>query len=364
MKPIHQIFETLKQSNIPYPVIFLIFVLVSIFIGEYTPRLIALIVQRFLGEKGKSLAKNFIFPIQKTLQISSTLILVSLSLVWLERDLAELKKLIEPFLNLAIVIHLAWLFSRLFRQIFRIYGVEIIRQSGLEVDEISFVFEAIANVTIGIIATISYAQTQNLELGGILAGLGIGGLAISFAAAKTLEQIFGTIVLYLDRPFIPGEYIRLPDGLYGRVESIGLRSTKIRATPKNTLFIIPNNTLTNLPIENITRGKKVKVLLSLDFFTQLTEPQILGVQQVIQETLESQFEIDPGSTRISFRDRNQVTGAGVSFLILGCRENSTELRQKILEEFLNNNVCQRLQELGIELKMQELNIEIKLPLRS
>ena len=63
-----------------------------------------------------------------------------------------------------------------------------------------------------------------------------GCLAIAFAAQKTLEQLLGTCVLYLDRPFIPGEYIRLPSGLFGRVESIGLRSTKIRTAAKSTLI--------------------------------------------------------------------------------------------------------------------------------
>lgn len=131
--------------------------------------------------------------------------------------------------------------------------------------------------------------------------LGIAGVAVAFASQKTLEQLLGTIVLYLDRPFVPGEYIRLqrsqqiPEGLFGRVESIGLRSTKIRTAAKSTLFIVPNSILANLEIENITRGKKVMVLLYIDFLKFLEEREQALVQQVIANSTNSLFGIDPGS---------------------------------------------------------------------
>lgn len=360
MPKINALLELLQNSGIPYPIIGLIFILSSILIGRYTPSLTAFLVNRFLPEKGKRLAEDLIFPIQRAFQVAGTLILISLSLVWLERDLRELKEFIEPFLNLAITISIAWLISRIFRQIVRIYGINIIRRSGLEVDELLLVFETIANVIIGIIAALSYAQTQNIKLGGLLAGLGLGGLAISFAASKTLEQLLGTIVLYLDRPFIPGEYVRLPDGLYGRVESIGLRSTKIRAAGKSTLFIIPNNTLANLPIENVTRGKKVMVLLYLDFFNKLEEKEEALVQQVIKESTDSLFGIDPGSTSITLIHRGETTRARITFFILGSSENSIQLRKRLLE-LANEAVSQKLKEFGIEFKLQEPNIYVESP---
>jgi small-conductance mechanosensitive channel len=56
---------------------------------------------------------------------------------------------------------------------------------------------------------VAFAQSQNVNLIGLLAGVCIGGIAIAFAAQKTLEQLIDTLVLYLDRPFVPGEYIRV-----------------------------------------------------------------------------------------------------------------------------------------------------------
>ena len=96
------------------------------------------------------------------------------------------------------------LISGLFRNFIRVYGIELIRKLGFEIDELVLVFETIANIIIGFIVATAFAQSQNINLVGLIAGLGIGGIAVAFAAQKTLEQILGTIVIYLDRPFIAG----------------------------------------------------------------------------------------------------------------------------------------------------------------
>jgi hypothetical protein len=201
-----------------------------------------------------------------------------------------------------------------------------------------------------------------------MASLGIGGLAVAFAAQKTLEQLLGTIVLYLDRPFVPGDYIRLPSignvpgGLFGRVESIGLRSTKIRTAAKSTLYIVPNSTLANLEIENVTMGKKVMVLLYLDFFRLLEDREQALVQQVINESTDSVFGIDPGSTNITLinNSEKQTTRARVTFFILGSSENSIQLRKHLLE-LANEKISKHLMEYGIEFKMQEPTIYVESP---
>ncbi|MEO0968719.1 MAG: mechanosensitive ion channel domain-containing protein, partial [Cyanobacteria bacterium J06639_18] len=202
-----------------------------------------------------------------------------------------------------------------------------------------------------------------------LTGLGIGGLAVAFAAQKTLEQLLGTLVLYLDRPFIPGEYIRIPsssqlsEGLFGRVESIGLRSSKIRTAAKGTLIIVPNSTLANLEIENITRGKKVMVLLYLDFNQQLVDKEKALVKQVIKESTDSISGIDPGSTSIFISNNSETkkSRARVTFFILGSSENSIELRKRLLE-IANEKVSLQLKDYGIEFEMQEPNIYVESPI--
>ena len=348
--------------------LFLLFILLSVLAGRYTPTFLRIVIRRFAPQQVASIYNNLIEPIRNLFRIAGTLILISFSLAWIS-EYQSIYRFLTPILDLAVIISLAWLFSRLFRQFIRAYGIELVGKLGREVDELLLVFETLANVMIGFIAIIAFAQSQQFNLIGLLTGFGIGGLAIAFAAQKTLEQLLGTIVLYLDRPFIPGEYIRLqkspqiPEGLFGRVESIGIRSSKIRTAAKSTLFIIPNSILANLEIENITRGKKVMVLLYLDFVTVLEHQEKALVEQVVAESTNSLFGIDPGSTSITFLNHHlekQTTRTRVTFFILGSSDNSLQLRKRLLE-LANEKISKKLVTFGIEFTMQEPTIYVDSP---
>ncbi|WP_287311979.1 mechanosensitive ion channel domain-containing protein [Moorena sp. SIO1G6] len=346
-------------------IFFLLSIFFSVIAGQYSPSLVRAAILRFSPEPITNIYENFVEPIINLFRLTGSLILLSLSLFWLSKY-ELIYGFIRFFMDLGLIVSLAWLLSRLFRQFIRIYGIDIVRKLGWEVDELILVFEALANVIIGFIAILAFAQGR-FDLIGLLAGLGIGGLAIAFAAQKTLEQLLSTIVLYLDRPFVSGEYIRLqsglnPQGLFGRVESIGLRSTKIRTPAKSTLFVVPNSIFANLEIENISRGKKIMVLLYLDFSQLLAAPEQALVQEVIKESTNSLFGIDPGSTKINFLDlpEPKFTRARVTFFILGSSENSVQLRKRLLE-LANATMSKKLIAYGIDFKMEEPTIYVESP---
>lgn len=361
------IFEIIQEYSIPQPLIFILFVLLSYLLGRCTPNIIQYIIRRAVPVNGKEISDQFVKPLHQPFRMVGIFTLIAMSMVWLEENPA-LYRFIRPLISLALIFSIAWLASRLFRQLVRIYGIPIIRKYGMEVDETFLVFETIANILIGFTAAVAFAQSQKLPLGALVAGASVSGLAVAFAAQSTLEQILGTIVLRLDRPFVRGEYIRLPkrgddlEGIYGRVESIGLRSTKIRIAAKGTLAIIPNSNLMRLPLENISRGKKVMVLLYLDFVTKLQEREQAVVEQAIKECTDSVFGIDPGSTQISlFKHGNPPNmRARVTFFILGSSENAISLRKSLLAS-TNQSLTERLKRYGIEYNMQEPNIYVESP---
>ena len=228
----------IQLPNFPPFAAFLVALLLAILVGRYTPALIGLIVRRFSPGKDNTVYDNLIAPIKGAFKTAGTLLLISLSMVWLQDGYPGLYAFLRPFVDLATIASVAWLVSRLFRQFVRIYGIDLLRRMGREVDELLLVFETLANVIIGFMAVLVFAQTQRFNLIGLIASLGIGGIAIGLAAQRILEQLLGTVVLYLDRPFVPGEYIRHADGLC-RVESIGLRSTKLqigRASCRERVF--------------------------------------------------------------------------------------------------------------------------------
>ncbi len=338
--------------------LFAFLILVSVILAKGTPTLISLLVRQFAPKNFTRIYENLLAPLESLFRIAGSLILIRLSLNFLE-EYPRLFKFLQFFIDLSVIISIAWLASRLFRQFVLVYAIDLINKLGREVDELLLVLETIANIIIGFVAAVAFAQSQQINLVGLLASLGIGGLAIAFAAQKTLEQLLGTVVLYLDRPYLPGEYIRLPSELFGRVESIGLRSTKIRTAAKGTLMIIPNSTMANLEIENVSRGRKVMVLLYLNFNRQLNQQESALIEQVVKNSTNALFGIDPGSTKVTLVDSENhlASRARITFFILGSSENSLQLRKRLLE-LANEKISQKLKSHHIEFTVEEPTIYV------
>ncbi|MGA1284085.1 MAG: mechanosensitive ion channel family protein, partial [Prochlorothrix sp.] len=222
---------------------FLAYAAIALLLGQATPRIVRFLMKNLSPDPIAKIYQALIDPVQSLFRTVASLVFLELALqVWPTYGL--IYEFTKPFLGLAITISTAWLISRIFRQFFLKYGINVLNPQGRVSEEVAMVLETIVNVIIGMIAAVAFAQSQNFNLVGLLASLGIGGLAIAFAAQKILEQLLSTIVLYLDKPFIAGDYIRLNgQNELGRVESIGLRSTKVRISGKSTLLIIPNSDL-------------------------------------------------------------------------------------------------------------------------
>lgn len=381
-------FVDVQLLTLPPIAIFLVALLLSILIGRYSPGLLGIILRQVSPQQGTTAYNNLILPIKGTVKTAGTLLLVSLSMVWLKAASPNLYGFFRPLVDLATIASVAWLTSRLFHQFVHSYGIALVRRLGREADELLLVFETLANVVIGFVALLAFAQSQRFNLVGLIASLGISGIAIGLAAQKILEQLLSTLVLYLDRPFVPGEYIRQGDRQLCRVESIGLRSTKLRTAAKSTLIIVPNSKLVNEEIENVSRAKKVMVMLYMDFLKPLTEEDAALVRQVVTRSTNSLFGIDPDSTQISFpglaefsrpasrygngngkggsqtvpsEPRQPVADrARVTFFILGSSENSIELRKRLLE-LANDSIASQLQAYGIEFALQDPTIYVESP---
>jgi MscS family membrane protein len=108
-------------------------------------------------------------------------------------------------------------------------------------------------VSILITATLVVLQTLGFSISGVLAFGGIGGIAVGFAAKDLLANFFGGLMIYLDRPFAVGEWIRSPDReIEGTVEKIGWRLTQIRTFDKRPLYV-PNSAFASIAVQNPSR---------------------------------------------------------------------------------------------------------------
>jgi len=130
-----------------------------------------------------------------------------------------------------------------------------------------------SKVSIVIVAALLTADNLNIRIGSALAGLSIGGLALGLAAQDTVANLFGAVAIFLDKPFNIGDRIKVL-AVDGTVESIGLRSTRVRNLDGHHVTI-PNKTMGNEIITNITRrpGIKTEMNIGLTYDTPVEKVQ-------------------------------------------------------------------------------------------
>ncbi|NLR89903.1 mechanosensitive ion channel family protein [Flammeovirga agarivorans] len=120
-------------------------------------------------------------------------------------------------------------------------------------------------ILIGIVFTVS---AMGYEISGLLTGLSIGGVAVALAAQDTIKNLFGSIMIFMDRPFVIGDWVKA-DGVSGSIEQIGLRSTRIR-TFENSVVSIPNSRMADFTIDNMGMRvfRRYKTYLRISYDTK------------------------------------------------------------------------------------------------
>lgn len=296
---------------------------------------------------GRGIQDRFVLPFQNLLTLVFTFVFLA---AWLNLliEFEELYTFLGSIVYLALSVSLILFATRIAQQIIRSFVIVLVQRWFGEVNEVVLVFETLVYVLIVISAILIFAIGLRVNLLAVITSLGIGGVAVAFAAQQALSRLFGTMELYLDRPYVQGEYIRVnfnpyAEDIYGRVEAIGLRSTKIRIVAQNTIMIVPNSLMASKNIENISRGKKVMAMLCLDFIKQLREGEQALVRRVVEEASQVFWGFDRASTRIQFSssEKNIGTRARIIFFISSSGENSLTLRKRLLE-LANDALARRL----------------------
>jgi MscS family membrane protein len=158
-------------------------------------------------------------------------------------------------------------------------------------------------LAVGIVALLS---ELGYPVASLLAGLGIGGLAVALAAQKTLENLFGALALGADQPFREGDFVSAEGLLVGTVESIGLRSTRIR-TLDRTVISIPNGKLAELRLESFAVRDRLRFVCPLGLVLYTTEPQMRAVLSGIDAALRAQPKLWPEGVTVRFKEIGQFS---------------------------------------------------------
>lgn len=131
----------------------------------------------------------------------------------------------------------------------------------------------------------SFLQSHGYSVSSLITGFGITGLAVGFAANATIANIFGTLAIFSDKAYKIGDYI-IANGVEGTVEDVNIRSTKIR-TLDNFLYIVPNSSVSNGNICNLSAAKKRRIVevftLTYDTTNEKLERAISIVEEILRE---------------------------------------------------------------------------------
>ncbi|HLL20861.1 MAG TPA: mechanosensitive ion channel family protein [Kofleriaceae bacterium] len=157
----------------------------------------------------------------------------------------------------------------------------------------------ILKVLLVVIATITFLGSFGIPVGSLIAGLGIGGIALAFGAQKTVENLFGALALGIDQPLREGDFVRIENDTMGTVESVGLRSTRVR-TQDRTIVTLPNGKLADSKIETFGPRDRVRLATVLNLVYSTTSQQLRDIIAGLERTLRAHPDTYPEDLFVRF----------------------------------------------------------------
>ncbi|MEJ2470093.1 MAG: mechanosensitive ion channel family protein [Desulfuromonadales bacterium] len=259
----------------------------------------------------------------------------------------DLKTFSAEFLKALVILDVAWFLFNLVDVIDHYLHQWATRtQSSLD-DHLAPLVRKSLRVFIVVMAILMAIQTFGYPVTGVLASLGIGGLAFALAARDTVSNIFGSLMIIFDRPFQIGDWIKAGE-MEGTVEEIGFRSTKIRTFAK-TLISVPNNIIANMALDNFSRMPKRRIRLTVGVTYAATPAQMRDAVSRIRQMLRNHPAIDQEFCLVNFTD----FGASSLDIMVYCFTTST-----VWAEYLEarEDVCLKIMDI-----VEDLGLEIAFP---
>jgi MscS family membrane protein len=229
-----------------------------------------------------------------------------------QQTVAEIFQYIEPARDVGVIVIISWFLVRFIRR-----GEHNIiarrEQKGEKVDLTTIhAITKLLRLSVMITASLVALQTLGFSISGVLAFGGVGGIAVGFAAKDLLANFFGGLMVYLDRPFSVGDWIRSPDrNIEGTVEEIGWRLTMIRTFDKRPLYV-PNATFTSIAVENPSRMLNRRIYETIGIRYDDAD-KMEGIVREVEQMLRDHPEIDTNQTlMVNF---NKFAASSLDFFI-------------------------------------------------
>lgn len=255
-----------------------------------------------LTEKTKNRMDDILF---KMLQ-APVLLGVMLLAIWIASSRLNLDPKIDAFFSKSyqflIVLNITWFLVRFVNAVIEEYLVPKAEDNSTKYLDNTLI-PIIRRGVLGIIWAIGVMmalRNVGVDVGALIAGLGIGGLAFALAAQDTIKNIFGGITIFTDRPFRIGDRVKV-DGFDGFVEDIGIRSTRLRTLEKR-LVTIPNYKIVEASIENISGEQMRRVLMNIGLTYTTTPEQMQQALSILKNMPKVHKDVDSKELVAVFSD--------------------------------------------------------------
>lgn len=220
---------------------------------------------------------------------------LSLELMKLQSD-SLLLTAVSPVRKVLVIVMIAWFLIRFIRQAEGALVSEEKVKKPMDQTTVGAIGKLL-RLSIIITSTLVVMQSLGYSISGVLAFGGIGGIAVGFAAKDLLANFFGGLMIYLDRPFKVGDWIRSPDQeIEGTVEEIGWRQSCIRTFDKRALYV-PNATFASISVENPSRMTNRRIYETIGLRYE-DSSRISAVVDAVREMLRTHPDIDSRQTLI------------------------------------------------------------------
>lgn len=176
---------------------------------------------------------------------------------------------------------------------------------------VPFLKESIKVIVVILGIFIILGAVFKLNIASLIAGLGIGGLAIALAAKESLENLLGSFTIFLDKPFVIGDLIKV-NGLEGHVEKIGFRSTRIRTLEKSYVTV-PNKKMIDSELDNLSLRIQRRAKFNVGLTYETSPEQFKAIITEMQKVIDDHPHTLPGETRVRM---HEFEASAISIMVL------------------------------------------------
>lgn len=202
-------------------------------------------------------------------------------------------------------------------------------------------------VTVFLFAVVSIAQIlSDKPVSALIAGLGLGGLAFALAAQDTIKNLFGSLVIFTDKPFGLGDRISY-DGHDGTVEEVGLRSTRIRRSDGHVVTI-PNGGLANNTIHNISDRPFIRRNFTIGVTYDTSPEKVREAKEILEDVLKDHEGLDPEGERLPRVHFSDFSASSMDLKCIYWYHPAAYWDYMEFTERVNLEILTRFNEAGIE----------------